>query len=103
MRQTIGKRVGRLKDESPTMPSSMTLPLSSQGGHSAQVNMLVNGIALPISQMGPDFVLVDVPVDHEAATATIVMPVDESERRWNVHLPDGISAENKRVRIAAVT
>lgn len=105
MHQTIGKRVGRLKDENPTIPSSMTLPLSSQRGHSAQVNMqlLVNGIALPISQMGPDFVLVDVPVDHEAAMATIVMQVDESERRWNVHLPDGISAYNKRVRIAAVT
>ena len=59
MRQSIGRRFGRLKDENPTMPSSMTLPLSSQGGHSAQVNMQlqVNGIALPISQMGPDFVL----------------------------------------------
>ncbi len=87
------------------MPSAMTLPLSSQGGHFAQVNMQlqVNGIALPISQMEPDFVLADVPADHEAATATIVMQVDESERRWNVHLPDGISADNKRVRIAAVT
>jgi hypothetical protein len=53
--------------------------------------------------MGPNFVLVDVPVTHAAATATIVMQVDESERHWNVHLPDGISADNKRVRIAAVT
>lgn len=34
----------------------MTWPLSTQGGHSAQVSMqlLVNGIALPISQMGPN-------------------------------------------------
>jgi hypothetical protein len=83
----------------------MTLPLSRQGGHSAQVNMrlLVNGIALPISQMGPDFVLVTAPVNHAPAPATMVLQVDESERCWNVYLPDGISADNKRVRIAAVT
>ncbi len=39
--------------------------LSSQGGHSARVNMqlLVNGFALPVSQMGPDFVLVNAPVN----------------------------------------
>jgi hypothetical protein len=105
MRQTTGKRVGHLKDQSPTTPSSMILPLSCQGGHSARVNMqlLVQGFGLPIAQMGPDFVLLDTPIDHEAGTATIVMQVDESERRWNVHLPYGISAENKRVRIAAVT
>lgn len=56
MRQSIGRRVGGLKDENPTMPTSMTWPLSTQGGHSAQVSMqlLVNGIALPISQMGPN-------------------------------------------------
>ena len=48
------------------------------------MQLLVNGIALPISQMGPDFVLVDVPVDHEAATATIVLQVDESERAFGV-------------------
>jgi len=82
----------------------MVLPLSSQGGHSAQVNMqlLVNGFALPVSQMGPDFVLVNTPVNHAPAAATVVMQVDESERRWNVQLPKGISAENKRVQIAAV-
>ena len=82
----------------------MDFPLSSQGGHSAQVNMqlLVNGLALPISKMGPDFLLVDAPIKLEAATATIVMQVDASERRWNVHLPDGMSAKNKRVRIAAI-
>jgi hypothetical protein len=85
--------------------SSMVLPLSSQGGHSARVNMqlLVNGFALPVSQMGPDFVLVSAPVNHAPAAATMVLQVDESERRWNVHLPNGISADNKRVQIAAVT
>lgn len=84
--------------------SSMVLPISSQGGHSAQVNLslLVNGLALPVAQLGPDFVLLHSPVNHVPAAATVVMQVDDNERRWNVQLPKGISAGNKRVQIAAV-
>ncbi len=84
-------------------PSDIELPISCQGGHSAQVNMrlLVNGLSLSVAQMGPDFVLVEAPVNHGPAVATLVMQVDQNERRWNVRLPDGMSAENRRVRIAA--
>ena len=83
--------------------SSMVLPLSSQGGHSAQVNLrlLVNGFSLPVAQLGLDFILLDAPVNHAPTAATVVMQVDQNERRWNVRLPNGISAENKRVQIAA--
>ena len=77
------------------------IALSSQGGHSAQVKMrlLVNGGSIPVIQMGPDFLLVDAPFDHPPGDASVVLQVDQSERRWNVHLPDGISAESKRVAI----
>lgn len=79
--------------------------MSSQGGHSARVNMqlLVNGFTLPVSQLGPDFLLVNTPVNHAPGSATVVMQIDESERRWNVRLPQGMSAESKRVQIAALT
>ena len=42
--------------------------LSGQGGYSAQVKMrlLVNGDVLSVAQMGPDFLLVDEPIDHPA-------------------------------------
>lgn len=77
--------------------------LSNQGGHSAQVKMrlLVNGTSISVIQMGPDFVLVDAPFDHPSGDASVVLQVDQSERRWNVRLPDGISADSKRVAIAA--
>jgi hypothetical protein len=80
------------------------MPKSSQGGHSAQVNMklLVNGSSLPVAQMGPDFLLLTEAIDHPPANASIVMRVDESERRWNVRLPDGISSGSKRVVISAL-
>jgi hypothetical protein len=75
---------------------------SGQGGHSAKVKMLllVNGGAIPVVQMGPDFLLLDKPFDHPPANASVILQVDESERSWNVHLPHGISAGSKRVAIA---
>ena len=80
------------------------MPLSSQGGHSAQVDLclLLNGQSLPVAQLGPDFLLLHDPVNHEPTIAAVVMRVDESERRWNVRLPHGISADNNRVPIASV-
>jgi hypothetical protein len=77
---------------------------ASHGGHSAQVNMqlLVNGKSIRIAQMGPDFLFLDAPVDHPPTNARLVLQVDASERRWDVHLPDGISASSKRVAIAPV-
>jgi hypothetical protein len=76
---------------------------SSQGGHSAQVKMrlLVNGSSIAVAQMGPDFLLVDAPINHPPGNASLILQVDQSERRWNVHLPEGISAASKRVAIAA--
>jgi len=56
-----------------------------------------------VTQMGPDFVLVDASLNHGPALATMVMQIDGNERRWNVRLPNGISAGNMRVRIAAVS
>lgn len=76
---------------------------SSQGGHSAQVSMrlLVNGFSIPVRQMGHDFLLVDSAVNHPPAEASVVLRVDHNERRWNVRLPQGISANSNRVAILA--
>ena len=81
---------------------SSAVALSSQGGHSARVKMqlLVNGDSIPVAQMGPDFLLVDAPFDLHPGEASVVLQVDESERRWNVRLPDGVAAGSKRVAIA---
>jgi hypothetical protein len=77
---------------------------SSQGGHSAQVKMrlLVNGNSIAVAQMGPDFLLVDAPINHPPGSASLILQVDQSERRWNVDLPEGMSATSKRVAIASV-
>lgn len=75
--------------------------LSSQGGHSAQVNirLFINGSSIPVAQLGPGFLLLDAPFDHPPDEGTISLQVDQSERRWNVRLPGGISAGSNRVVI----
>ena len=65
------------------------------------MRLLVNGSSLAVAQMGPDFLLVNAPINHPPGNARLVLQVDQSERRWHVHLPDGISAAAKRVTIAA--
>jgi hypothetical protein len=77
---------------------------SSQGGHSAQVKMrlLVNGNSIAVAQMGPDFLFVDAPINHPPGSASLILQVDQSERRWNVDLPEGMSSTSKRVAIASV-
>ena len=65
------------------------------------MRLLVNGSSIAVAQMGPDFLLVDAPINHPPGNASLVLQVDQSERRWDVRLPEGISAASKRVAIAA--
>ena len=84
---------------------SQTMPTSfAQNGCSSRVAMqlLVNGSCLPIAQMGPDFLLLDKPIDHSPCEAIIVFTVDDSERRWPVSLPDGLAAGRERVTITRI-
>ena len=76
---------------------------SSNGGHSAQVKiqLLIDGGSIPVAQMGLDFLLIDAPFDHPPGDAKLILQVDQSERRWDVRLPNGISAGSNRVAIAA--
>lgn len=64
------------------------------------MRLLFNGHSLPVAQLGPDFLLVDQPVNHPPTAASVILQVDQSERRWNVHLPTGMSADTKKVMIA---
>jgi len=63
--------------------------------------LLIGDGCIPVVQMGPDFLLLDKPIDHPPTQASVILQVDEKERRWNVHLPDGISVGSKRVAITA--
>jgi hypothetical protein len=64
------------------------------------MRLLVNGGSIPVLQMGPDFLLVEEPFDHPLGNASVVLRMDESERSWGVHLPNGISSSSKQGRTA---
>ena len=46
--------------------------------------------------------LVDAPINHSPRHASVVLVVDESESRWEVNLPKGISSASKRISIVPI-
>jgi len=78
-------------------------PQSLNGnGYSADVRMhlSVNGQTIKIGQMGPNFVILDDAPDLAPSQGEITMSIDGRVRRWHVSLPDGISANRVKTRIA---
>jgi hypothetical protein len=63
------------------------------------MELLVNGSSLPIAQLGTDFIILTRPLTHPPTHGEILLRVDESEQRWAVRLPEGISPNVKTVRI----
>jgi hypothetical protein len=65
------------------------------------MHLIVETQILSIGQLGPDFLILDEPVDHPPTNARLFFSVDGNERQWTVRLPEGISAGSRRVVIAA--
>ena len=66
------------------------------------MHLFVNGHVLPISHLGPEFVILRNPVEHGPTDAEISLSIDGNERRWTVHLINGIQADRVRTLIAPV-
>ena len=64
------------------------------------MRLLLNGGALPIAQMGPDFLILESATEHPPTDATIELRIDASERRWKVRLPHGLSNTSRTVTIS---
>ena len=66
-----------------------------------EMQLLVNGVSLPIAEMGPDFHFLRKTIDHPPGKATIVFQIEGyPERRWQVRLPEGLAVGRERVVIA---
>ncbi len=79
----------------------MQAPKKTSYGHSADVQMslAVNGHILPISHLGPDYLILRNPVEHAPADAEISLSIDGNQRQWMVHLPNGIHPDRLRTVI----
>lgn len=60
----------------------------------------VDGIFFDVGQLGPGFVILGNASDHPPAEGEIMVSIDGHVRRWRVQLPDGVSANKVRTRIA---
>lgn len=65
------------------------------------MRLLVGEASVPVVQLGPDFLLVNAAFDVPPGEASVVLQVDQSERRWKVRLPHGVSSASRRVAIVA--
>jgi hypothetical protein len=66
------------------------------------MHLVLDGKTLSVGQLGPDFLLLDDPIDYPPTTAILFYSVDGKVRERPVHLPEGISAARERVLIAKV-
>jgi len=62
------------------------------------MQLSVNGHAFVVGHLGPGFVILDNPTDHPPAQGEMSMSIDGHVERWQVQLPDGISAQRLRTR-----
>jgi hypothetical protein len=72
-----------------------------QFAHSAavRIELCVNGHILPVSHLGPDFLVLKDTVEHPPAEAEMAMSIDGDESRWWVRLVDGIVTGRRKTRI----
>ncbi|MBI3463007.1 MAG: hypothetical protein HY000_08095 [Planctomycetes bacterium] len=74
-------------------------------GYSAKIDLqlLVNGQALDVAQVGPSRCVLTQPVDLPPGTeGEFILTVDGHDRRWHVLLLDGAAADNPVVRLRDV-
>ena len=71
-------------------------------GHSADVRMklFVNGLILPIAQLGPNFLILEKSIDHPPADAEIGLWIDGREDGWRIRLAEGIQAGQRKTGIS---
>jgi len=66
--------------------------------HSADVRIELCHV-LPVSHLGPDFLVLKDTVENPPAEAEIAMWIDGDESRWQVRLVDGIVSGQQKTRI----
>ena len=62
--------------------------------------VLAGAQEFPVAQIGPDFVVLESPLDLSPTHAELVVEIDHSEKRRTVFLPRGIHATDCETPIA---
>ena len=62
------------------------------------IQMIVSGHALSVSQIGPELLTLETAVALPPCEADVVLTVDGQSSRWTVRLPEGASANSRQVK-----
>ena len=70
--------------------------------HSASVEIILSlhDRQLRIGHLGPNYLILDDPINAPPSDAQISLSVDGVTTRWSIHLPEGLSAADPRAPIA---
>lgn len=63
--------------------------------------VIVNGVAHRLSQMGPNFVILDKPGNHPPCNAELTLEIDGELERWKAYLPKGLPDNERWIPLAA--
>jgi hypothetical protein len=83
-------------------PSNLLLMNTQSHSADVRIHLHVNGQVLPIAQLGPEFLILRTLVDHPPCDAEITLSIDGQERRWFVHLPNGIQVGQRKTAISCI-
>jgi len=73
-------------------------------GYSTTVRMhlIVGAQCFAVAQVGPDFMILETPVDLPPTQGELVVRIDGDEKRRSIDLPHGARATDAETRIASV-
>ena len=63
------------------------------------MTLSVNGRSFRIGQLGPDFLILDELAELPPTQGEITVSIDGRVKRWQVQLPEGVSANRKISRM----
>ena len=66
------------------------------------MRLTVGSRRMGVAQVGPDFMILEEPVEIPAGRGELVVLIDGDEKRRAIYLPDGIRPTDVRTRIAPV-
>lgn len=82
------------------MPSPSITKTSLGYSAAVRMQMIVDARHFAVAQIGPDFLVLNEPLDASPTRAELVVQIDDSEKRRAIFLPDGVGASDERTRIA---
>jgi hypothetical protein len=68
-----------------------------------QMQIIVDQRRFSVAQVGPDFLVLNEPLNLPPTRAELVVRIDDTEKRRTIFFPDGVRASDERTRIASAS